>query len=286
MKAIELAHQLARGSRVQDLTPAAERAMGGNRLYRLWLEKPRLLKVYSTTARERREMHALDMLRGVPGIPIAIDRGIEEDLAWVVFDDAGQWTLSSLPENTALARRAGEVVKAVHSTDPSLFTNMSRGIDQEWVAVDFVGTFKRLERYRGRLEISRDLIEAARSTRPPFASEPRVGHTDPTPDNFVVDTEGGVTLVNWEWATVAPPEWDLSRAIWTIGLRSGPSAAKSFAEGYGSEMSQTQLDRWTVYHTGMMLVYAAENRMSSRLDDMKDIVAELQRAVTGAHSGV
>ncbi len=163
-------------------------------------------------------------------------------------------------------------------------SNLSRGIDQEWVAVDFVSTFRRLERFRGKIKVASDLLEQARGVRPPFASEPKVAHTNASPENFLVDDDGNITLINWEWATLAPPEWDLSKAVWLVSLRSGPDAAVAVMDGYGRELEPAQLDRWIVYHSGMMLVFEAENTLRHDLSEFDYLVNELQRAVAGAHS--
>ena len=83
-----------------------------------------------------------------------------------------------------------------------------------------------------------------------------------------------MTLINWEWATLAPPEWDLSKAAWLIGIKSGPSASDSLMEGYGRALDPIQLDRWTVYHAGMKLVCEAEQRVSGGPKELyQDMVA-------------
>lgn len=284
MEAMALAERLARGGRVQDLS-GGDLAIGANRRFRLWTDNgTKVLKVYGTPARERRERHALTALKGIEGIPKILNRGAEGDMFWVLLEDPGRWNLGTLPENPGLARKSGEILRSIHDNPSGPMSNLSRGIDQEWVTVDFISTFRRLERYRGRIHMSSDLLAAARAVRPPFASEPRSAHTDATPDNFAVDDDGNVTLLNWEWATLAPPEWDLSKAAWLTGLRSGPAAAIAFQKGYGRELDSAQLDRWTVYHAGMMLVYEAENRIGSRLDDLSYLAEELQRAVAGSRS--
>ncbi len=285
MGPVEIAQQFAHGGRFAELSSPAARTAGGNRVFRIWQGgESRVLKVYGAQSRERREQRSLEALAGLPGLPVVLDRGVDDDLHWALFRDAGQWNLGALPENQGLAQRAGRILSAVHRTDASSFSNLARGIDQEWVTVDFLSTFRRLERYRGRLGISAELLEAARAVRPPFASQPRVAHTDPAPQNFVVDNDGTVTLINWEWATLAPPEWDLSRAMWLVNLRSGIATAHALVEGYGTMLAAAQLDRWTVYHVGMMLVYETENRLTGRLDDLRDLVAELERAVAGSRS--
>lgn len=283
----ELVAKIAKGGRVQELSSGGDRAVGSNRIFRLWTDNStRILKAYGSASRERRERHALQVLKDAEGLPKVLDRGADGELHWAVFQDAGSWSLNSLPENLSLAKRAGAILRAVHETDPTDMTNLARGIDQEWVTVDFISTFKRLERYRGRLEVSAELLEEARGVRPPFASPPRVAHTNPSPDNFLVNDSGDVTLINWEWATLAPIEWDLSRALWLLSLESGHAAASAFAEGYGATMEPAQLDRWTVYHAGMMLVYESENRIKGRLDDLSYLIDELRRAVTGSKTSV
>ena len=279
---LEVADRLARGGRIHELTTGGK-ALGVNRVYRLWIDDgPRVLKIYGTPARERRERHALDALSDVEGLPTVIERGADGELHWALFEDAGKWSIGTLPENPGLSRKAGEILRNAHDSSAGLMSNLARGIDQDWVAVDFVSTFRRLERYRRKIGISAELIEQARQIRPPYASEPRSSHTNPEPENLIVDDLGNVTLINWEWATLAPPEWDLSKAAWLIGLKSGPSAAGSLMEGYGRALEPTQLDRWTVYHAGMMLVFEAENTLRNTGGGFDYLVAELQRAITGA----
>lgn len=282
MKPIEVAQKLAAGGRVHELT-GMERGQSANRIFRIWVgEGTRIVKVYGTPARERREFHALEALASLPGTPQLVDRGLEGDLHWAIFEDAGRWNLGTLPENPGLARKAGEILRSVHETDAAKITNLSRGMDQEWVAVDFLSTLRRLERYRRRLELPGDLLADARDVRPPFASDPRSAHTNPAPDNFVVDDDGNVTLITWEWATVAPSEWDLSKATWLLGLNAGPQAAAAFQEGYGRNLDQYQLDRWVVYHAAMTLVFRVERAMDAAIGTHETYLSEFKRAVAAA----
>ena len=282
VKALEVAQKLAAGGRAHELT-GMERGQSANRVYRIWRgDGTEVAKVYGTPARERRETHALDALADLPGTPQILERGVEGDVHWAIFEDAGRWNLGTLPENPGLARKAGDILRSVHETAADKLTNLSRGMDQEWVAVDFLSTLRRLERYRRRLEIPADLLNDAREVRPPFASDPRSAHTNPAPDNFVIDDDGNVTLINWEWATVAPVEWDLSKATWLLGLHAGPSAAAAFQEGYGRSLDQYQLDRWVVYHTAMTLVFRVERSMDAALGTHEVYLSEFRRAVAAS----
>ncbi|MDX2342902.1 MAG: aminoglycoside phosphotransferase family protein [Acidimicrobiia bacterium] len=282
MKPIEVAQKLAGGGRVHELT-GMERGQSANRVYRIWVgESTRIAKIYGTPARERREIHALEALASLSGTPQLIDRGLEDDIHWAIFEDAGRWNLGTLPENPGLARKAGEILRTVHETSSEKISNLSRGMDQEWVAVDFLSTLRRLERYRRRLELSGDLLNNARDVRPPFASDPRSAHTNPAPDNFVVDDAGKITLITWEWATVAPMEWDLSKATWLLGLHAGPLAAVGFQEGYGRTLDQYQLDRWIVYHAAMTLVFRVERSMDAAIGTHDLYLSEFRRAVAAS----
>ena len=78
---------------------------------------------------------------------------------------------------------------------------------------------------------------------------------------------------------------DLSKAVWLTSLRSRPDAATAVMEGYGREIDPVQLDRWTVYHAGMMLVFEAENTLRTDLSEFDYLTSELQRAVAGASDG-
>ena len=282
MRPIEVAQKLAAGGRVHELT-GMERGQSANRVFRIWVgDGTRVVKVYGTPARERREFHAIEILSSLAGMPQIIDRGLEDDLHWAIFEDAGRWNLETLPENPGLARKAGAILRSVHDANPERLTNLSRGMDQEWVAVDFISTLKRLDRYRRRLELPGDVLAEARDVRPPFASDPRAAHTNPAPDNFVVDDHGKVTLITWEWATVAPPEWDLSKATWLLAVSAGAQASTAFQEGYGRTLDRYQLDRWIVYHAAMTLVFRVERSMDAAIGANDLYLSEFKRAVAAA----
>lgn len=244
-----------------------------------------VLKVYGSDARQRRERHALNALSGWGHTPEALDSGVTDGLHWIVFEDSGKWNLETLPENPGLARAAGEILRELHETDEQMVSNLERGIDQEWVAIDFQSTLRRLDRYRSRVGVSSEFIEAAKGVNPPFATAPVLAHTDPVPRNFIVNDGGTVTLINWGWATLAPPEWDLTRAAWAIGVHAGPNASAALLEGYGKAIDGVLLDRWIVYHTAQTLVRHTERAMSNRPADVPTgLVDEFNRAVLGATS--
>jgi aminoglycoside phosphotransferase (APT) family kinase protein len=105
-------------------------------------------------------------------------------------------------------------------------------------------------------------------------------HTRPTPSKFVVDDNGAVTLVDWEWATLGPPEWDLTLAVWQLATTVGEDAAAAFREGYGSELPESRYRSWVAYHSAMMMLDAAEVR-EGRLGDLQYLVDDLTSAVIG-----
>lgn len=253
MEQIDIARELAPEGRLVEIGSAY------NKLFRVWDgDETRLVKVYSGVPAEKRETRALEMLAGLPGLPQVQGRGSTADLPWVVFDEAGPWTLGSLPGNPELARRAGGILAALHAVEPGEFSNVQRGIDNDWVHADFGSTFRRLERYRGRLHVPAELVEEAAATPPPHCSEPVISHTNPTPETFLVDDGGNVTLMHWEWSTLAPPEWDYTRALWLLSMRWGEPAVAALAEAYGTDLTPQELGRWTVYHAGLLLVSIAE----------------------------
>lgn len=285
MDALALAERVAAGNRFQDLTRPTK-SLAKNHHYRIWRDGTSvLLKVYGTPARERRESHAIEALHQLRGIPVRIDGSGTEEPAWALFEDPGQWSLGSLPGSLDAAQKAGVVLRSVHESDPTALSNLARGIDGEWVKVDFASTMRRLARYRGRVGIDADLYAAMAAVPPPKASAARAAHTDPTPEHFVLDGSGAVTLTDWEWATLAPPEWDLSKATWLLRIRAGSAASDALQEGYGRRLGPIQMSRWIVYHAAMLLVYEAEQLMSDAgADSYSDTIAEILRAVEGAAS--
>jgi hypothetical protein len=273
MEAAEIARKLSGDGRIVEV------GSGVGRLYRVWDgPETHLVKIYSSPSAERREQQAFDNLADLPGLPAVIDRGEDEGTPWVKFAEPGKWNLASLPESISLGRKAGEVLAALHAHDTGLLSNVAHGMDGEWVQADYPSTFRRLERYRGRLHLAAEVVEKAGAMPPPQVGEPTIIHTDPNPEQFLVDDDGNVTLFHWEWATLGPPEWDYSRLLWLTHLKAGPDSAAGIVEGYGRELEDEQLERWAVYHSGMMLRQAVE-ASDQQLRGADWLVNELTRAV-------
>jgi aminoglycoside phosphotransferase (APT) family kinase protein len=283
MDAKTLAEKFAHGNAVQQLTSPTP-LRGANHVFRIWREGgTEIFKAYGSDSRFRRESHALDALQEVSALPRVVDSGVDELINWVLFEDAGKWNLQALPGNPGIAEKAGEILHQLHRSESASFSNLARGIDEEWIAVDLRSTLRRLERYRGRVGITAELVSAAHAVPAPAAGKPVVSHTNSVAKKFVVDDAGAVTLISWEWATLAPPEWDLSRTIWSVGLHMGPLAATAVMRGYGTTIEPAHLDRWIVYHAAQSLVHLAEQQLSSRAADVpENLVAEFNRAVLGA----
>ncbi|MFQ5966614.1 MAG: aminoglycoside phosphotransferase family protein [Acidimicrobiia bacterium] len=276
MEPAEIAKAIAKGGNVKLVSDRA------NHVYRVWREdETAIVKVYASQSRERREKRALDALGGVHGIPRVLGRKSDAEHPWVVFADAGSWSLATLTGNLDAAGRAGEVLRGIHDADPGDLTNLSGGMDADTIAADFVTTFQRLGRYRRKLQIAPDVFQAAEATAPPQASEARAAHTRPGTESFIVSENGQVTLVGWGWATLAPPEWDLSYASWRVGIDMGEAGMAAFQEGYGRDMATDQYDAWIAYHSAQSLLHDAETQ-EGRLDHLREIVATLEAALAGS----
>ena len=277
-----LAESLSGGGSFQELT-LGEATSGRSRVFRLFTPKgTRILKVYGSPALQRRESHALQALGGLDGLPVALDRRDDDDATWVLFADAGNWNLGSLPENAGLARRAGEILRGIHESGAKI-SNLARGIDADWIATDFYSALRRLQRYRGRLRLPAEIFVRANAVPPPQASAPMVSHARSAPKRFIVDDGGAVALVGWEWATLAPPEWDLSRLVWLLASEVGDRAAAAFQEGYGRELGRSELERWTVYHSAMLLLFRADDASKSGTGaDLDYLISEFNRSIASA----
>lgn len=251
-----------------------------NQVFRLIEEsgETSIIKVYSSPARERRERHALEALAGVHGVPHIIERGSNDSMPWIKLTDGGVWNVASLPKNLTVVRSCGQVLRAIHDSNANI-TNLDSGIDSEYVATHFHSTLDRLERYRRRLGMPADILEKAKHTsNTPIASAPVPSHTRPHPRNFLVNERSEVSMIEWEYATLAPPEWDLSLATWRFSREIGEDAATALWQGYGASFPADRLLPWIAYHSSMMMLEAAERR-DGRLGDLSYLVDDLARAV-------
>jgi thiamine kinase-like enzyme len=268
---------------VAALAPTAtikELSASSNRVFRVRSESGQtsIVKVYSTPARERRERHALESLAGIGGVPVVLERGSNHGMAWIRIADGGAWSLSTLPMNVDTITRAGAVLRSVHDSNAAI-SNLGSRIDGDYVTDHYHSTLERLERYRGRLGLPAEVLQRARdSQRVPLAGEPRPSHTRPNPKSFIVSEAGEVTLIEWEWATLAPSEWDLSLATWRFTRELGRDAAEAFWQGYGASFPQARLRPWIAYHSAMAMLEAAEQR-DGRLGDLAYLVQDLSNSV-------
>lgn len=268
---------------VAGLSPTAtvkELSASSNRVFRVRSEsgETTVVKVYATPARERRERHAIEALAGVKGVPLILERGANHGMAWIRMADGGAWSLATLPKNPDAISRAGAVLRGVHESQVTI-TNLGSGIDAAYVTDHYRSTLDRLERYRRRLNLPAEVLARAQaSERVPLAGDPRPAHTRPHPRSFLVSEMGEVTLIEWEWATLAPPEWDLSLATWRFTRDLGRDAAEAFWEGYGASFPQTRLRAWIAYHSAMAMLEAAEQR-DGPLTDLAYLVQDLSVSV-------
>ncbi len=273
MDAVELVRQLARGGRIMELKDA------GVRVFRVWQDHTTtLIKVYPSPGAARREERAFGILTEVTNLPQIMESGAVDDLVWARFRDPGHWTIATLPHNFDAAEQAGKIIASLQRCDAAGLSNLSQGISADQVRGDYASVFNRLARYRGRFGMSQETLDAALAAPPPVSSEPVAAHTTPIPGKFFVTEDGTVTLFDWGWATLAPPEWDATFAWWSFLNAGGPEAASAFEKGFGSTIRNETMRPWIIYHIGTTLLRAAENQ-SGRLDSLSPMVVELSELV-------
>lgn len=257
-----------------------ELSSGANKVFRVIDgDKSTIIKVYPVSSRERRERHALEALANAPAVPRIIDHGTEGEMAWLRMNDAGHWSLASLPKNLEAVEASGAALRGIH-TSKAHITNLAAGIDSDYVLSHYRSTIERLGRYRRRFGMEQVVLDKALQLEPPLATAPAPSHTKPVLSKFVIDEDGSVTIVDWEWATLAPPEWDLTLAVWRLAARIGEDASAAFRSGYGAELPESRYRPWVAYHAAMMMLEAAEVR-EGRLGDLNYLVDDLTEAVLG-----
>ncbi len=274
MDARELVTKLHPNALVRELSS------GANKVFRVIEgDQSSIVKVYPVTSRERRERHALEALAAVPAVPRIAGHGTEGEMAWLRMNDAGHWSLASLPKNLEAVEASGAALRGVHASKAHI-TNLAAGIDSDYVLSHYRSTIERLGRYRRRFGMEQIVLDKALQLEPPLATAPAPSHTKPVLSKFVVDEDGAITMVDWEWATLAPPEWDLTLAVWRLAARIGEDAAAAFRSGYGAELPESRYRPWVAYHSAMMMLEAAEVR-EGRLGDLSYLVDDLTEAVLG-----
>ena len=258
-----------------------ELTAGANKVFRVLgpENQSSIVKVYPVASRERRERHALEALADTPAVPRMIDHGLDGEMAWLKMTDGGHWSLSTLPKNLETIENAGKSLRGIHSASANI-TNLAGGIDSDYVLSHYRSTIERLGRYRRRFEMSQATLDKAMELEPPLATDPVPSHTKPVLKKFIVDDDANITLVDWEWATLAPPEWDLTLAVWQLAGKIGEDAAAAFRQGYGAELPESRYRPWVAYHAAMMMLEAAEIR-EGRLGDLQYLVGDLTEAVHG-----
>ena len=269
---------------VESLHPGAivrDLAATSNKVFRVIEGDVRsfIVKVYPVPSREKRERRSLEELASVPGIPRLLDHGMTDDLAWLRMTDGGAWNLANLPKNIEVIEAAGRTLRGLHEANAQM-TNLVLGIDSDYVQSHFRSTIQRLGRYRRRFGLDQEVLDRAMSIEPPLATDPVPIHTRPTPSKFVVNDEGAVTLVGWEWATLGPPEMDLTLAVWQFASLVGEDGAAAFRKGYGDELPESRYRSWVAYHSAVMMLEAAEVR-EGRLGDLSYLVDHLTESVLG-----
>lgn len=270
---------------VTSLNPDAtvrELAAGANRVFRVLTSDGRstIFKVYPVASRERRERHALEALAGAEGVPELLNHGNEGEMGWIRMTDGGNWNLASLPKNLNTVEAAGRTLRGIHTSNANI-TNLAGGIDAEYVLSHYRSTIERLGRYRRRFGMEQRVLDKALDMEPPLATNPVPSHTKPQLNKFIIDEKANVTLVDWEWATLAPPEWDLTLAVWQLAGKIGEDAAGAFRKGYEAELPESRYRPWVAYHSAMLMLEAAELR-DGRLGDLGYLVEDLTGAVVGS----
>lgn len=257
-----------------------ELSSGANKVFRVIdAGLSTIVKVYPVSSRERRERHALEALAAIPQVPRIIEHGTEGEMAWLQMNDAGHWNLANLPKNLDAVEASGAALRDIHTSGAAI-TNLAAGIDSDYVLSHYRSTIERLGRYRRRFGMEQEVLDRALQLEPPLATAPVPSHTKPTLSKFIINEEGAITIVDWEWATLAPPEWDLTLAVWRLAARIGEDASAAFRSGYGAELPESRYRPWVAYHSAMMMLEAAEVR-EGRLGDLGYLVDDLTEAVIG-----
>jgi thiamine kinase-like enzyme len=111
------------------------------------------------------------------------------------------------------------------------------------LAADF-----RLRRLRTALEPVRQALE--RNLPKPVPS-----HIDPNPANFLLQPDGALTLIDWEFSAMCEPAWDLAAVSLEGGIT--PAAHAALMQGYGAPHAAVSEARLWLMGAALHLVAAS-----------------------------
>ena len=225
-----------------------ELSSGANKVFRVIdAERSTIVKVYPVTSRERRERHALEALAAIPSVPRIINHGTEGEMAWLEMNDGGHWNLANLPKNLDSIEASGAALRDIHTSNADI-TNLAAGIDSDYVLSHYRSTIERLGRYRRRFGMDQVVLDKALELEPPMATAPVPAHTKPTLSKFIINEEGTITIVDWEWATRAPPRMGPGLGGLASGFRaSGKMHRRRFGADTGQSSPRASIGRgWPI----------------------------------------
>ena len=206
----------------------------------------------STDARKLLDLVKVAALAGVPVAAPVCDEPFEQP--------AGQVTLWRWIE-------AAQQDRVDHRCFGAAIRRLHQGVTAEqWLAA---GARPILETFSHRLQNNLDVLtaagfdpsvvellrrqgatwaEVARSSLPTPLGQVAL-HGDPHPGN-VISTEGGCVLVDWEFASVGPGEWDHSHLLMHVRRGQAPQRRyDEFAAGYGEDIrSWKGTEAWIRLH--------------------------------------
>jgi len=130
----------------------------------------------------------------------------------------GQAWTAALLRQPANLRQAGELLRRVHALHPAgPLVDLGTAIDRYAGAAGPAGT--------ALAATARERLAAAIGSRfDPLAGRLCLCHNDPTPGNFIAAPDGQLRLIDWEYAGLCHPGFDLGGLAEGAGLTGGEAA--------------------------------------------------------------
>lgn len=168
----------------------------------------------------------------------------------------GRSAHASLPvTKAALASRLGEALRHVHATPapPHLpLTDLVALAQSLNLATIFV-----------------DIAQALAATQ----AESCASHGDIVPQNIIVGATGDIRLIDWDYAALHDPCWDLAYAIQELGLDSAESNALFAGYGRAMPVQRIILFRTLIIATNTAWRLANEQPVSDHASQLLQILA-------------
>lgn len=243
------------------------------RFFRVWDgASSRIIKVDRSRLSHERELQVIAAVDDILGAPHVLESGLIDDWYWISFADPGKWSLATV-RNPEYGRRLAYILSQIHEKPFNGFPEPV--ITNDWIRHEYASVLRRLRPMRRQLGIEDSLLETLSGIPAPIGSIPRPAHMGSKGSGVFISSEETLTIMGWEDAGIAPPEWDITQMI--AEFEFAPETSRHFEESLRFDVGPVELHRWMNFHAVRALLDRANNFDNGT--SVRRLIERLERSV-------